>query len=84
MSEQTFTNYTDYTKEEQKSERQPSVGRGIATVAAIGVGLYLVGRFTGMRDGYRLGFNRGIIHTVNNFAEGVEVVLKEQRKSGGA
>jgi zinc transporter ZupT len=68
-------------------ERQPNVRRGLITLAAVGVGMYMVGRITGLvdgyRGGYREGFSKGIIHTVNNFAEGVEVAVREHNKSKG-
>ena len=71
-------------EENEETERQPRVRRGLMTLAAVGVGMYVIGRITGIKDGYRIGFDKGIIHTVNNFAEGVEVITKQYKESKGS
>ena len=70
-------------EENEKTKRQPNVKRGLVVLATVGGVAYLCGRISGIQDGYRRGFDNGILHTVNHFAEGMKVLAENAEESKG-
>lgn len=75
-------------EEVKETERQRDVKTGwiILTTVGIGAGLYgwVNGRISGYENGYRQGRNDGILHTVDNFTDGMRLIIeKASEKSKG-
>ena len=81
-------NFVDYTlgknnieqEENKEPKRRPNVKRGLVTLFAVGVGTYVLGNITGAKYGYRRGFDNGIIHTVNHFADCIKVLADKYKE----
>jgi hypothetical protein len=74
-------------KEEKQTKKEPSFGRGLLFIAGVGLGGYLMGRCTGLTDGYNMGrkrgFDEGIRHTINNLADVVKTASTVAMESKG-
>lgn len=84
MTENTYEkDYIYINQEETKPKMSYKQRVGLALLATAGVGIGGLLYVKGLRDGHRLGFDKGIIYTVNHFADGMEVIVKHAAESKG-